>query len=128
MDTPKLAGLVALITGSSRGIGAGIARAFAAHGAKVAVHGRDRDATAAVCSELGPPAIAVTGDVSRADELATMRADIERQLGPVVAEHPLARLGTPDDVARAAVFLASDEAAWITGIVLDVAGGAVMPR
>lgn len=42
--------------------------------------------------------------------------------------HPLQRLGTPDDVARAALFLASDESAWITGIVLDVAGGAVMPR
>jgi 3-oxoacyl-[acyl-carrier protein] reductase len=29
-------------------------------------------------------------------------------------------------VARAALYLASDDAAWITGIVLDVAGGAVM--
>jgi 3-oxoacyl-[acyl-carrier protein] reductase len=40
--------------------------------------------------------------------------------------HPLRRLGTPEDVARAALYLASDNAAWITGIVLDVAGGAVM--
>jgi len=40
--------------------------------------------------------------------------------------HPLKRLGTPEDVARAALFLASDEAAWITGIVLDIAGGAVI--
>jgi 3-oxoacyl-[acyl-carrier protein] reductase len=40
--------------------------------------------------------------------------------------HPLKRLGTPDDIASAAVFLASDEAAWITGVVVDVAGGAVM--
>jgi len=40
--------------------------------------------------------------------------------------HPLRRLGTPEDVARAALYLASDEAAWITGVVLDVAGGAVM--
>jgi NAD(P)-dependent dehydrogenase (short-subunit alcohol dehydrogenase family) len=38
------------------------------------------------------------------------------------------RLGTTEDVARAALFLASSEAAWITGVVLDVAGGAVMPR
>jgi NAD(P)-dependent dehydrogenase (short-subunit alcohol dehydrogenase family) len=35
------------------------------------------------------------------------------------------RLGMPEDVARAALFLASDEAAWITGVILDVAGGAV---
>ncbi|HEX2454041.1 MAG TPA: SDR family oxidoreductase, partial [Vicinamibacterales bacterium] len=42
--------------------------------------------------------------------------------------HPLKRLGTPEDVARAAVFLASDSASWITGVVLDVAGGSVMVR
>jgi 3-oxoacyl-[acyl-carrier protein] reductase len=40
--------------------------------------------------------------------------------------HPIRRLGTPEDVARAARFLASDDAAWITGVILDVAGGAVM--
>ncbi len=39
--------------------------------------------------------------------------------------HPIRRLGTPDDVARAALFLSSDESSWITGLVLDVAGGAV---
>jgi 3-oxoacyl-[acyl-carrier protein] reductase len=42
------------------------------------------------------------------------------------AAHPLGRLGEPRDVAEAACFLASDSAAWITGVVLDVAGGAVM--
>lgn len=37
--------------------------------------------------------------------------------------HPLGRLGDPEDVARAAVFLLSDAAAWITGVVLPVDGG-----
>lgn len=37
--------------------------------------------------------------------------------------HPLKRIGEPDDVARAIVFLASDAAAWITGVVLPVDGG-----
>jgi 3-oxoacyl-[acyl-carrier protein] reductase len=45
-----------------------------------------------------------------------------------VDTHPLKRLGTPDDVASAALFLAGDGAAWVTGIIVDVAGGAVMPR
>jgi NAD(P)-dependent dehydrogenase (short-subunit alcohol dehydrogenase family) len=37
--------------------------------------------------------------------------------------HPLQRLGDPEDVARATVFLLSDAAAWITGVVLPVDGG-----
>ena len=36
---------------------------------------------------------------------------------------PLGRLGQPEDVAKAVVFLASDAAAWITGIMLPVDGG-----
>ena len=39
---------------------------------------------------------------------------------------PMGRLCTPEDVARAAVFLASDEAAYITGQALNVNGGGVM--
>jgi 3-oxoacyl-[acyl-carrier protein] reductase len=52
----------------------------------------------------------------------------EAQRPQLIDAHPLKRLGTPEDVARAAVFLASDSASWITGIILDVAGGAVMVR
>jgi 3-oxoacyl-[acyl-carrier protein] reductase len=44
----------------------------------------------------------------------------------IVDFHPLKRLGTPEDVAHAVVFLASDNAAWITGLVVDISGGAVM--
>jgi len=40
--------------------------------------------------------------------------------------HPVQRLGTPDDVAQAALFLASDHSSWISGIALDIAGGSVL--
>jgi NAD(P)-dependent dehydrogenase (short-subunit alcohol dehydrogenase family) len=47
----------------------------------------------------------------------------------VLASFPLGRLGTPDDVAGAALFLASDDARWVTGTWLVVDGGrdAAMP-
>ncbi len=44
----------------------------------------------------------------------------------IVRQYPLRRIGKPDDVAPAVVFLASDDAAWITGQVLSVNGGFCM--
>jgi 3-oxoacyl-[acyl-carrier protein] reductase len=244
---------VALVTGSSRGIGAAIARLFAQHGAKVVVHGRDTTALSAVQADIehaGGRAMQVAADITKFADIEAMRRQIEEELGPVnilvanaggshtkpglleqldevgwrasvdgnltatfltiksflpgmkerksgsiitmssaaarrphpgspipyaaakagiqiltqdvaaqagpfgirvnciapetilterneqqipeaqkkslVEMHPIRRLGTPDDVAQAALFLASDSSAWITGIVLDVAGGAVM--
>lgn len=249
----SLKGQVALVTGSSRGIGAAIAKELAQGGAAIAVHGRDRSALETVAStirEIGERVIQVVAELTSFAEIEAAREEIERKLGPVdvlvanagasltrpspieeiseeewrasidenltatfltiksflpgmkargrgsiitissaagrrphpmspipyavakaaielmtqdvaaqagpygirtnciapetilternqdripdeqkstLAEaHPLKRLGTPEDVARAARFLASDEAGWITGVVLDVAGGAVM--
>lgn len=48
---------------------------------------------------------------------------IQEQLGQ---SHLVQRLGTPDDVAQAALFLASDQSSWISGVTLDVAGGSVL--
>ncbi len=52
-------------------------------------------------------------------------AELKRagQYEQLVKRHPLGRLGRPDDVAHAAVYLASDEASWVTGVALPVDGG-----
>src|SRR5574341_876356 len=220
---------IALVTGSSRGIGVAIAKLFAQQGAKVVLHGRKMAALSAAQAEIervGGKAMHVVADVTKFTEIEEMRRQIEQiseegwrasvdanltatfltiksilpgmkerkagniitlssaaarrphpgspvpyaaakagiqiltqdlsaQVGPygiranciapetilterneqripdsqkqaLVEIHPIRRLGTPEDVARAALFLASDDAAWITGIVLDVAGGSVM--
>ena len=41
----------------------------------------------------------------------------------LIAGVPMGRLGTPDEIAKAAVFLASDDSSFITGIELFVDGG-----
>ena len=46
----------------------------------------------------------------------------------MAADHPVPRLGVPEDIAKAVRFLTSEESAWITGVVLDVAGGAVITQ
>src|ERR1700704_1656698 len=79
-------GKVALVTGSSRGIGAAIARRFAREGARVVVHGRDKQALSAVVGEIdqsGGQAIHVTADVTKFAEIETMRGQVERELGPI---------------------------------------------
>jgi NAD(P)-dependent dehydrogenase (short-subunit alcohol dehydrogenase family) len=53
--------------------------------------------------------------------LARFMSDDERRAA--VASVPLGRIGTPDDIGKAAVFLASDDSAYVTGIELFVDGG-----
>jgi 3-oxoacyl-[acyl-carrier protein] reductase len=49
-----------------------------------------------------------------------MGSDFEKTM---VASTPLGRIGQPDDIARIAVFLASDDSAWLTGERLTASGG-----
>lgn len=58
------------------------------------------------------------------DKMRTWMSQEQRQaLG---ASFPLGRLGQPDDVAAATLFLASDASSWITGATLDISGGKIM--
>ena len=52
----------------------------------------------------------------------------EEYIRSMEAAVPLGRLGTPRDVANAALFLASDDAAYITGTTLIVDGGQILPE
>src|ERR1700736_3359856 len=86
VDVKRLEGRVALVTGSSRGIGAAIARLLADEGAAVAVHGRDRAAVDSVRAEVqaaGGPALGVSGDVTDFAALERIRGEIEAAAGPV---------------------------------------------
>ncbi len=253
---PDLAGKVAVVTGSSRGIGAATCRMLAANGARVVVNGRDEAAVRETAEDIragGGEVTGIAGDVADLDALQRLREATERTYGPVevlgafvagggplpgptaqitepewdaairgnlsvtfltlkcflpgmikrgrgsiitmastaaryaggdpigaptgyavakagvvrltqevakevaghgvrvncvspstiltervqamipaerkaqlTAMHPLGRLGRPEDVAYAALFLASECSSWITGVTLDIAGGQIM--
>jgi NAD(P)-dependent dehydrogenase (short-subunit alcohol dehydrogenase family) len=74
--------------------------------------------------ELGP-AVRVNCIAPGLVETDFSRALWEADGAEHIARLPLARLGTPEDVAAAARFLASDQASWITGHTLVVDGGAL---
>jgi 3-oxoacyl-[acyl-carrier protein] reductase len=54
--------------------------------------------------------------------VANMPAPAREQLGQ---SFPLRRLGTVEDVADSAVFLATSQSSWITGVTIDVTGGRI---
>lgn len=68
----RLQGKVALVTGAGGGFGEGIARLFAAEGARVICADMRAEAAAAVADQIGEAAVAVPGDVSRGPEVQAM--------------------------------------------------------
>jgi len=83
--------------------------------------------TVSMSKELGAKNIRVNSILPGATETegahiagVTTGSDAEKMF---VAHTPLGRRGQPEDIAKAAVFLASDDAAWITGEQISVSGG-----
>jgi 3-oxoacyl-[acyl-carrier protein] reductase len=82
----EFAGRVAVVTGGSRGIGAGIAKALGAAGARVVVSGRDEAALTKVVEAIaaaGGSARAFAGDMTNEDTVMALRGEAERVYGPV---------------------------------------------
>jgi len=78
--------------------------------------------TVSLARELGPKGIRVNAVAPGITETDMMKAVPKNVIEPMIAQIPLRRLGQPEDIANAFVFLASDEASYITGVVLSVDG------
>ena len=82
--------------------------------------------TGVLARELGPRGIRVNSinpgivDTEGTQAAGFAGTDFEKAL---VAQTPLGRAGRPQDIAKAAVFLASDDAGWVTGEKIIVSGG-----
>lgn len=80
-----------------------------------------------LAQELGPAGIrvnAIAPSIVRNEKIdRNMPAEMKAKIAETL---PLRRIGAPEDVAEAALFLASDASSWITGHTLDVNGGKIM--
>jgi len=83
MRTIDLAGKVAFVTGSTRGIGLAIAKSLHAAGAKVAITGRDTAKAQEVAASLGAGTVGVGCEISDAAQVAGAIAAVEQALGPI---------------------------------------------
>ena len=91
---------------------------FAYPASKFAVNGL----TVSLARELGPKGIRVNAVAPGITETDMMKAVPKEVIEPMIDRIPLQRLGKPEDIANAFVFLASEEASYITGVVLSVDG------
>lgn len=106
---------VAIVTGAGLGIGRSIAIGLAEAGADVVVAARTTSDLAQVVARIEETcwrALAVQADVMKSD---------------LVERTPMQRAGTPDDIACAALYLASPASSWVTGAILNVDGGSSVP-
>ncbi len=91
--------------------------------AKLALNGL----TQSLARELGPMKIRVNAIAPGPTDTDATRSIVpEVILKQILAQMPLSRVGMPEDIVGACLFLLSNDAAWITGQVLNVDGGQIM--
>src|SRR5213592_2511488 len=87
MNNGKLNGKIAVVTGASKGIGAGIAKQFAAEGAAVVVNyassKQDADRVVDEISKRGGKAVAIQGNVAKKAEVERLFAEAKKTLGKI---------------------------------------------
>ncbi|XP_075744189.1 uncharacterized protein LOC142802983 [Rhipicephalus microplus] len=126
---------------ASGGIGESTAKHFASLRCWLSLTGRNTtnlDKVAKACCALGLPrdkVLVLPGDVTVATDVAEVvqktvkhfgKLDILNRENTASSLHALGRLGTPEEVARCIAFLASDEAAFVTGITMPIDGGSLL--
>jgi NAD(P)-dependent dehydrogenase (short-subunit alcohol dehydrogenase family) len=117
-EASRLAGLHAVVTGASRGIGAVVAAALVAEGVRVSLLGRDAAALARVSRELGgdPCALAITSDVTDSTSVHSAFAAARERFGPVQL------LINNAGQAASAKFTETDEALWNRLLAVNLHG------
>jgi len=78
--------------------------------------------TLSLARELGPSGIRVNAVAPGVTNTDMMKAVPKQYLEPIIKSIPLRRMGEPEDIANAFVFLASDKASYISGVILSVDG------
>jgi 3-oxoacyl-[acyl-carrier protein] reductase len=82
--------------------------------------------TKSLAQEVGSRGVTVNVIAPGFVETAMTNGLAEAQKTKLLDAIPLGRMGQPEDIAAAAVYLAADEAAWVTGATLHVNGGMAM--